>query len=50
MDISNLTPQQLRKAADLQEQIRELHNGLNQLLGNEAPTPAPVAATGAREV
>ena len=36
----NATPQQLRKAADIQEKIQSLQDELNQLLGGEAPTPA----------
>jgi hypothetical protein len=38
--ITNLTPQQLRKAADVKEQIDALQNELNELLGTEAPAPA----------
>jgi hypothetical protein len=37
--ITNLTPQQLRKAADVKEKIDALQNELNELLGTEAPTP-----------
>ena len=37
----NITSAQLRKAADLQEQIQELQQQLNQILGGEVPTPAP---------
>ena len=40
--IVNLTPQQLRQAADLQEKIQELQHELNQLLG--APAQAPGVA------
>jgi hypothetical protein len=36
----NLTPQQLRKAADIQEKIQSLQKKLNQLLGSEVSTPA----------
>ncbi len=43
MNIGNLTPQQLRAAADLQERIDGLQNELNELLGGETPTPAPAA-------
>jgi len=43
MDISNLTPQQLRKAADLRENIDALQDELNQLLGGEIPIPAQPA-------
>jgi hypothetical protein len=38
--ITNLTPQQLRKAADVKEKIDALQNELNELLGTEAPTLA----------
>lgn len=43
MKLSALTPEQLRKAADVQENILELQNQLNELLGAEeaAPEPAP---------
>ena len=44
--ITDLTPQQLRQAADVQEKIQELQNELNQLLG-AASTPS--AATTAPE-
>jgi hypothetical protein len=44
MDISNLNPQQLRKAADLQEKVLELQNELKQLLGAPDETAA-LAAT-----
>ena len=36
----NTTPQQLRKAADLQEKILGLQDELNEILGSEVPTPA----------
>jgi hypothetical protein len=36
----NITPQQLRKAADLQEKIQSLQKELGQLLGGEISTPA----------
>src|SRR5664280_1179906 len=36
----NATPQQLRKAADIQERIQSLQEELGQLLGGEASTPA----------
>ena len=36
----NITPAQLRKAADLQEQIQELQHELNQILSGEVPVPA----------
>jgi hypothetical protein len=38
----NLTPQQLRRAADLQERIVGLRNDLAALLGAVAPTAPPV--------
>jgi hypothetical protein len=42
MDITTLTPQQLRNAADLQEKIDGLQGQLNSILGGgEIPTPAP---------
>jgi hypothetical protein len=41
----NITPTQLRKAADIQEKIQELQNELGQLLGGEVPTPAQPAET-----
>jgi hypothetical protein len=43
MNITSLSPQSLRKAADLQERILELQNQLGELLGSE------VAAEGAAE-
>ena len=36
----NATPAQLRKAADIQEQIESLQEELGQLLGGEVSTPA----------
>jgi hypothetical protein len=36
----NLTPTQLRKAADLQEKIQSLQEELGQILGGEVSTPA----------
>ncbi|MGO9199877.1 MAG: hypothetical protein ACLQM8_04990 [Limisphaerales bacterium] len=36
MNISNLTPEQLRSAADLKEKIDGLQNELNEVLGGEA--------------
>jgi len=41
MNITPLSPDQLREAADLQEQIQGLREQLNQLLGGELPA-APV--------
>jgi hypothetical protein len=42
--LTNLTPQQLRRAADVKERIEALEKELSQLLGAAAPAPAPVAA------
>ena len=42
LNITSLSPDQLRKAADLLEQIQGLREQLNQLLGGELPA-APVA-------
>ena len=39
---ANLTPKQLRRAADLKERIDALQDELNGMLG--APAPAPAAA------
>jgi hypothetical protein len=36
----NITPAQLRKAADIQEKIQSLQKELGQLLGGEVSTPA----------
>jgi hypothetical protein len=36
----NLTPQQLRKAADIQEKIQKLQKELGQLLGDSGPAEA----------
>ena len=43
MNITNLTPQQLRAAADLKEQIDALQNEMNELLGGEVSAAADVA-------
>jgi hypothetical protein len=40
MNITSLSPTQLRKAADLQEKIQSLQKELGQLLGGETTTPA----------
>jgi hypothetical protein len=40
MNISSLSPHQLRKAADIQEKIQSLQEELGQLLGRETSTPA----------
>jgi hypothetical protein len=39
MNITSLTPGQLRKAADIQERILKLQNVLQGLLGGETPEP-----------
>jgi hypothetical protein len=36
----NLTPKELRKAADLQEKIQSLQSELSSILGGEIPIPA----------
>jgi hypothetical protein len=43
MDITNLTPEQLRAAADLKEQIDGLQNELNELLVGEVAGPTQAA-------
>ena len=46
MDITNLSPRQLRQAADLKERIDGLQDQLNAILGGEVSTPdAPEPAT-----
>jgi len=40
MNITTLSPKQLRKAADIQERIESLQNELNEILGGEVSTPA----------
>ena len=40
MNITTLSPTQLRKAADIQEKIQSLQSELGQLLGGEISTPA----------
>ncbi len=49
MSISNLSPQQLRKAADLLEKIEALQQQYNDLLGLEVPTPGRYAACRSRK-
>jgi hypothetical protein len=39
MNITDVTPKQLRKAANVQEKIQSLQHELNQILGHEVPTP-----------
>jgi len=41
----NITPTQLRRAADIQERIQSLQKELGQLLGGEGSTPAQPATT-----
>jgi len=43
MNISALSPAQLRQAADLQEKIQALQAELDALLGAEAPAPVSLA-------
>jgi hypothetical protein len=40
MNITSLSPTQLREAADIQEKIQSLQEELGQLLGGEVSTPA----------
>ena len=42
MNVSTLSPNQLRTAADLQEKIQALQAELTQMLGCEISAPAPV--------
>jgi hypothetical protein len=48
MEISSLSPQQLRKAANIKEKIEALQKQLNTLLGGEIPIPIRAAAKGPR--
>jgi hypothetical protein len=41
----NLTPQQLRKAADIQEKIQSLQSELNDILGAEVSSPVTTTDT-----
>src|ERR1035438_88306 len=41
--ITNLSPAQLRKAANIQEKILELQDELNQIFGSEVPAAAQAA-------
>ena len=51
MSIKNLTPTQLRQAANLKEQIEKLQAQLNQLQGTKAVTlPAPVAKIAKKKI
>jgi hypothetical protein len=49
MDITKLTPTQLRKAADLRERIDALQEELNELLGGESPSPFEFAVEASQE-
>ena len=42
MNTTNLTPQQLRKAADIQERILTLKSELSQILGSPAIAQAAI--------
>jgi hypothetical protein len=48
MDISRVTPEQLRKAADLKESIDALQAELDALLGGGVPAPVQVAIEAAQ--
>jgi hypothetical protein len=43
MNLTTLTPQQLRNAADLEERIDALQNELNEVLGGEVSAPVQPA-------
>ena len=43
MNITTLSPTQLRKAADIQERIQSLQSELTEILGGEVSTPAQAA-------
>jgi hypothetical protein len=45
----NITPQQLRKAANIQEKIQALQKELGQILGSEPTTPAPTTQAPTKE-
>src|SRR5689334_672574 len=45
ISITTLTPQQLRRAADIQEKIQSLQKELNHLVGSTADNPAVSAPT-----
>src|ERR1019366_9541937 len=44
MNITTLSPKQLRKAANIQEKIQSLQKQLNELLGDEVSGPAEAPA------
>jgi hypothetical protein len=46
---TNLTPRQLRRAADVKERIDALQSKLAQILGATAPAPVDAAATPKRK-
>jgi hypothetical protein len=48
MDINNITPQQLRRAADIQEKILSLKRELTQLLGGPVQSAAAPLAPAPR--
>jgi|SRR5579872_641457 len=48
MNAINLSPQQFRQAADLQERIQELQSELEQLLGSTPQSVAQRSASGRR--
>lgn len=47
---ANLTPKQLRRAADVKERIDALQEELNQLLGASAAAPAGPGVTGRKKI
>jgi hypothetical protein len=47
---TSLTPQQLRRAADVKERMDALQKELNQLLGAPAPAPAAAAGSGRKKI
>jgi hypothetical protein len=49
MSITDLTPQQLRRAADIQEQISELHSELNQILIGSTYVTGPEPSDGRKK-
>jgi hypothetical protein len=46
----NITPKQLRKAANIQEKIQSLQKELGQLLGGPGPAPAATKAPKKRKI
>lgn len=50
MSIIHLTPTQLRKAADLQEEIAKLQTQLSAIVGNQTSTPTQVAKPAKRKL